>query len=245
VTTRRTLLAPAVLPALLLAALAPAPLASSASAATTRAATTSTVSLDGVTVRLAPGTSQVVTVNHTRGYHARVSLWRNLSSGWQLVKRARDGRIGYGGLVVGTKREQGTGTTPLGTYRLLGSFGTHPKAAAWDLRYRRIRSGDYWVEDNKSDYYNRYRNKSQGGFRWWLESGPNTSERLQDYPTQYEFAINTSFNRGQVRYRGAGIFLHVNGRGATAGCVSAPRWFMRAMMNRLDPARVPQIAIGR
>ena len=33
----------------------------------------------------------------------------------------------------------------------------------------------------------------------------------------------TDFNIKQVRHRGAGIFLHVNGAGATAGCVSAPR----------------------
>ena len=57
--------------------------------------------------------------------------------------------------------------------------------------------------------------------------------------------MNTSFNYSQVRHRGAGIFLHVNGRGATAGCVSVPRWFMRSTMVRLDPARVPVIAIGR
>ncbi len=201
--------------------------------------------LDGVTVALQPGTTQVITVNRTRSWHARVTFWRKTSAGWQAVLRSGNGRIGYGGLVVGTKRKQGTGTTPLGTYRLLGSFGTHARATGWDLPYRKIRPGDYWVEDNQSAYYNRYRNKSQGGFRWWLKSGQNTSERLADFPTQYEYAVNTAFNRSQVRHRGAGIFLHVNGRGATAGCVSAPRSFMRSAMVRLDPARVPVIAIGR
>ena len=130
----------------------------------------------------------------------------------------------------GTRRKQGTGTTPLGTYRLLSSFGTHARSAQWDLTYRKIRRGDFWVQDNESAYYNRYRNKSKGGFRWWLTSGPNTSERLTDFRQQYEYAVNTSFNARQVRYRGAGIFLHVNGSGATGGCVSAPRWFMRSAM---------------
>lgn len=214
--------------------LAPVPTASAA-----------TVQLDGVTVVLQSGTSQVVTVNRTSSWHARVTFWRKTTGGWQAVLRSGNGRIGYGGLVVGTKRKQGTGTTPLGSYRLLGSFGTHARASGWDLPYRRIRAGDYWVEDNQSAYYNRYRNTSQGGFRWWLRSGENTSERLKDFPTQYEYAVNTSFNLDQVRHRGAGIFLHVNGRGATAGCVSAPRSFMRSAMVRLDPARVPVIAIGR
>ena len=55
----------------------------------------------------------------------------------------------------------------------------------------------------------------------------------------------TSYNRKQVRHRGAGIFLHVNGAGATAGCVSAPRIFLRRLMWRLDPAQVPVMAVGR
>jgi len=205
----------------------------------------STVRLDGVTVALQPGTTQVITVNRTRSWHARVIFWHRTGAGWRAVQRVRDGRIGYGGLVVGSRRKQGTGTTPLGTYRLLSSFGTHAPGTSWDLAYRTIRRGDYWVEDNQSAYYNRYRNKSQGGFRWWLTSGQNTSERLTDFPKQYEYAVNTAFNHAQVRHRGAGIFLHVNGRGATAGCVSAPRAFLRAAMARLDPSGVPVIAIGR
>ena len=205
------------------------------------------VRLGGVRVALAPGTRQVVTVNHTRGYHAGVALWSQQQGRWQRVLAARDGRIGYGGLVAPHRRHQGTGTTPLGTVRLTSAFGRHPKAAGWDLAYRRIRKGDYWVEDNGSAYYNRYRNKAQGGFRWWLPtSDPNSSERLRSFPTQYEYSVVIGFNYDQpVRHRGAGIFFHVNGRGATAGCVSAPRWFLRRTFAALDPAQGPVIAIGR
>ncbi len=213
--------------------------------APTSPASAATVRLDGVNVALPAGTTQVITVNRTRSWHARVTFWRKTASGWQAVRKSTNGRIGYGGLVIGSRRKQGTGTTPLGTYRLLNSFGSHARAAAWNLPYRKVRAGDYWVEDNQSAFYNRYRNKSQGGFRWWLKSGADTSERLKDFPTQYEYAVNTAFNRNQVRHRGAGIFLHVNGSGATAGCVSVPRAFMRLAMNRLDPARLPVIAIGR
>jgi L,D-peptidoglycan transpeptidase YkuD (ErfK/YbiS/YcfS/YnhG family) len=158
----------------------------------------------------------------------------------------RDGRIGYGGLAAPRRRHQGSGTTPLGTTRLISAFGRHAKGRSWDLPYRRIRKGDYWVEDNGSRYYNRYRNKAQGGFRWWLPvSNVNSSERLRDFPVQYEYSVVTSYNRAQVRHRGAGIFLHVNGHGATAGCVSAPRPFLRKLMWRLDPDRAPVMAVGR
>jgi L,D-peptidoglycan transpeptidase YkuD (ErfK/YbiS/YcfS/YnhG family) len=205
------------------------------------------VVLDGVSVRLRAGTGQVVTVNRRSGSHARVSLWQRTADGWQLLARAKAGRIGYGGLVRPRERVQGSGTTPLGSYRLLWSFGTHARAATWDLSHREIRAGDYWVEDNRSAYYNRYRNKSEGGFRWRLPvSNVNGSERLRDYPTQYEYSIVTSYNYASpVRHRGAGIFLHVNGPGATAGCVSAPRWFLQRTLDVLDPDLVPVIAIGR
>ena len=210
-------------------------------------ADTQHVRLGGVSVALRPHTSQVVTVDRTRGYHAHLGFWTLQDGRWRQVYDVRDGRIGYGGLARPQHRVQGSGTTPLGTVRLISAFGRHPRSDAWDLPYRRIRRGDYWVEDNRSRFYNRYRNKAQGGFRWWLPSGAvNSSERLLDFPRQYEFSIVTSYNyAAQVRHRGAGIFLHVNGRGATAGCVSAPRSFLTRMMWRLDPARVPVMAVGR
>lgn len=205
------------------------------------------VTLGGVRVGLPAGSRQVVTVNHTTGTRARVTLWQRDAGTWHVLARSRSGRTGYGGLVAARLRKQATGTTPLGTFRLLSSFGTHAADPRWDLTYRTIRAGDYWVEDNGSAYYNRYRNKSQGGFRWWLpQSDDNSSERLRDFPTQYEYAVVTGFNYANpVRHRGAGIFLHVNGRGATAGCVSAPRWFLQRTMAALDPGLRPVIAIGR
>jgi hypothetical protein len=52
------------------------------------------VRLDGVTVHLRQGTRQVVTVNHTSGWHARVSYWALWQGRWRLQFRAHDGRIG-------------------------------------------------------------------------------------------------------------------------------------------------------
>jgi L,D-peptidoglycan transpeptidase YkuD (ErfK/YbiS/YcfS/YnhG family) len=217
----------------------------SQAAAATRA-TARQVTLGGVRVVIRPDTRQVVTVDHTTGYHARIGYWVLRGERWQRVYAVRDGRIGYAGLVAPRRRHQGSGTTPLGTVRLISAFGSHDRVSSWDLPYRRVRKGDYWVEDNGSRFYNRYRNRDRGGFRWWLPaSAVDGSERLRDFPVQYEYSIVTSYNRAQVRHRGAGIFLHVNGKGATAGCVSAPRAFLRRLMRRLDPDRAPVMAVGR
>ncbi|HZI97707.1 MAG TPA: L,D-transpeptidase family protein, partial [Actinomycetales bacterium] len=44
--------------------------------------------------------------------------------------------------------------------------------------------------------------------------------------------------------RGAAIFLHVNGSGATAGCVSIPEADLERVLRWLDPARSPVTVIG-
>jgi L,D-peptidoglycan transpeptidase YkuD (ErfK/YbiS/YcfS/YnhG family) len=232
----KTLAALALLSGLLAAPAAPAAEVRAERASKPRAGT---VVLDGVHVRLRPGTTQVLTVNATGGHRARVVLHVLADGRWRPVQATTDGRTGYGGLVAGPRRRQGTGTTPLGTFALLSAFGTHQRHPRWRLPYRRIRPGDFWVQDNRSPHYNRYRNVRLGGFR------PHTSERLTDYGRQYEYSVVTGFNLHQVRHRGAGIFVHVNGSGATAGCVSAPRRFLRLLLARLDADRHPLVAIGR
>ena len=73
----------------------------------------------------------------------------------------------------------------------------------------------------------------------------NGSERLADYPTEYRMSVVVAYNYyDRVRYRGAGIFLHVNGPGATAGCVSVPRDVMRRVLRWLDPAAQPVLVMG-
>jgi L,D-peptidoglycan transpeptidase YkuD (ErfK/YbiS/YcfS/YnhG family) len=238
---RRLVLTLAVVLPLLSAPVSPAPAGAAAPPGET-----GPLVLDGVTVAARAQTRQVVTVNRTRGHHARVTYWIKRGDVWLRKRETRDGRIGYGGLVPGRQRRQGSGTTPLGTYPLPSAFGRHRADPAWKLRYRTIRRGDFWVQDNASAYYNRYRHQSQGGFRWWLPtSHPESSERLTGYGRQYEYAVVVGFNVHQVRHRGSGIFLHVNGRGATAGCVSAPRAFLRQLMRRLDPDLHPVLAVGR
>ena len=211
-------------------------------------ATTSTrqITLDGVPVALPEHTGQVITARHTTGTYARVTFWTLRDGQWLVLARTTVGRTGYGGLVEPTTRRQGSGTTPLGTYYLPYTFGSQTRHQGWAMPYRKFDSNDYWVEDNASAYYNRYRSREQGGFRWNLVSPVNGSERLAATESQYRMTVVVAYNYyDRVRYRGAGIFLHVNGPGATAGCVSAPNWFMDVVMAHLDPDRKPVIAIGR
>lgn len=88
----------------------------------------------------------------------------------------------------------------------------------------------WWCQDNASSSYNR-----------WVEPlpadcAPGEAEHLVTYREQYAYALVMDFNYDRpVRGRGAGIFLHVDGKGATAGCVSVPQRSMRAILRWADP----------
>jgi L,D-peptidoglycan transpeptidase YkuD (ErfK/YbiS/YcfS/YnhG family) len=72
-------------------------------------------------------------------------------------------------------------------------------------------------------------------------------EHLADSPRSYEFAVSSGYNalpNRRVFGRGTAIFLHINHRGLTAGCVSVSRRAMIRLCRLLDPARRPACAIG-
>lgn len=171
--------------------------------------------------------------------YATVETYERRGTGWVRTS-STPGRIGANGFVAGSTRQQDTGTTPAGMYWVRTAFGVQPNPGT-RMPYTRVDSRYWWVEQKDSRYYNQLRLASQGGFRL----SHADSEHLVDYPTQYQWAAVVDFNRPHpVPGRGAGIFLHVNGRGATAGCVSVPATVMRATMRWLDPAKHPVIVMG-
>ncbi|UGY93263.1 L,D-transpeptidase family protein [Streptomyces gobiensis] len=111
------------------------------------------------------------------------------------------------------------------------------------MPYTVINDSHWWVQDPESKFYNQMHTEEGADFPL-TEEGERGSEHLINYPTQYAKALVINFNRWPaVPGRGAGIFLHVNGRGATAGCVSVPRATMDRIMSWIKPGSKPRIAI--
>ncbi|MFD7082625.1 L,D-transpeptidase [Streptomyces sp. NPDC002181] len=168
----------------------------------------------------------------------RLTWWDRRAGRWYEAGSA-EARFGSNGLTEGASRTQGTNTTPSGLYELPYAFGIRRAPAGTEFRYRRVTADSWWCQDNASPAYNR-----------WTEPlpahcAPGEAEHLVTYDKQYAHALVIGFNYEQpVRGRGAGIFLHVNGKGATAGCVSVPERSMRAILRWADPRRRPHIAIG-
>ncbi|GGY49116.1 L,D-transpeptidase family protein [Streptomyces omiyaensis] len=186
------------------------------------------------------GGSQLITAEapHPDATAGTLTWWDRRGGRWVRAGSA-PARFGAGGLTEGTTREQGTNTTPTGLYRLPYAFGTEPAPAGTSYAYARATDRSWWCQDNASRAYNR-----------WVEGLPEDcrateAEHLVAYRTQYAHALVIGFNYDRpVRGRGAGIFLHVDGEGATAGCVSVPAGAMRALLAWAEPARRPHIAVG-
>ncbi|KOU19099.1 L,D-transpeptidase family protein [Streptomyces sp. WM6368] len=168
----------------------------------------------------------------------RVIWWERWAGRWHESGSA-PARFGANGLTDGATRTQGTNTTPTGLYELPYAFGIRRAPVGTGHAYRRVSADSWWCQDNASAQYNR-----------WVEPlpadcAPGEAEHLVTYEKQYAHALVIGFNYDRpVRGRGAGIFLHVNGKGATAGCVSVPERAMRAILRWADPGRRPHIAIG-
>ncbi|MGW0119280.1 L,D-transpeptidase family protein [Streptomyces sp. NPDC003327] len=167
-----------------------------------------------------------------------VTWWDRRGGRWVAAGSA-PARFGANGLAEGATRRQGTRTTPTGLYRLPYAFGIRPAPAGTAYPYARVTDRSWWCQDNDSRAYNR-----------WVEGLPrdcraDEAEHLVTYGTQYAHALVIGYNYERpMRGRGAGIFLHVNGEGATAGCVSVPADAMRAILAWADPSRRPHIAVG-
>ncbi|MFJ6741835.1 L,D-transpeptidase [Streptomyces sp. NPDC091279] len=186
------------------------------------------------------GGSQLITAvaADTHATTGTVTWWDLRDGQWRETGSA-PARFGSHGLVEGTAREQGTSTTPTGLFGLPFAFGTEAAPPGTRHDYRAVTPTSWWCEDNSSRSYNRWTDPRPADCR------AAESERLADFPAQYAHALVVDFNYARpVRGRGAGIFLHVNGRGATAGCVSVPVEAMREILRWADPARSPHLAIG-
>jgi len=186
------------------------------------------------------GGSQLITaVAPKPGSTSGTVTWWGKRNGQWVKAGSAAARFGAKGLVEGTARRQGTNTTPTGLYALPYAFGIKGAPSGTTYRYRAVRQNSWWCQDNDSRRYNR-----------WVEPRPADcraaeSERLISYARQYAYAFVIGFNYAEpVRGRGAGIFLHVNGSGATAGCVSVPADAMRRILRWAEPEKRPHIAIG-
>jgi L,D-peptidoglycan transpeptidase YkuD (ErfK/YbiS/YcfS/YnhG family) len=201
----------------------------------------------------------VVTSSSWSTWHATLRAYgRDADGHWHLRLGPWRARVGARGMHVAATRRQSTLTTPAGTFDVLRAFGGRPDPGT-RLRYKQVDRSDWWPYDPKDPAtYNIFQPRRSTRARW----RPSWAEHLGDWAHgQYRYAVVIGYNlptgvhwsrslRQYVarhparRHGGGGIFLHVSGSGATAGCVSTSLVHVRRLLRWLDPARGPRIVVG-
>src|SRR2546421_4953347 len=127
-------------------------------------------------------------------------LWRKSGDCWLGVDGPWSAWLGERG--VSETRREGDRTTPAGAFGIQQTmYGLAPNPGV-RYAYHRIRCGDWWVEDSRSPYYNRFHHVRCGSkppFRV-------TSEDMSRSPTAYRHLAVIDFNTHPIlRGRGSGI----------------------------------------
>jgi L,D-peptidoglycan transpeptidase YkuD (ErfK/YbiS/YcfS/YnhG family) len=170
---------------------------------------------------------------------AEARLWRKSGECWVRVDGPWAAWLGRRG--VSERKQEGDRTTPAGAFGVWPvMYGVAPNPGV-RYRYRRVVCGDWWVEDARSPFYNRFRHVRCGArppFRI-------TSEDMSRSPTAYRHLAVIRYNMDPVvPGRGSGIFLHVSTGRPTLGCVSLPLPQLVKTLRWLRPASEPLIVIG-
>ena len=185
--------------------------------------------------------TQLVTVV-TRGRASTTGAlraWAKTGECWTLVSGPWTAWVGKRG--ISDNKHEGDRTTPSGVFPfnpVMYGIAANPGVR---FRYHRVTCGDWWVEDPRSPYYNRFRHVRCGArprFRI-------TSEDMSKSPTAYRHLAVIDYNTDPiVPGRGSGIFLHASTGRPTLGCVSLPLPKLLAILRWLRPAAEPLIVIG-
>jgi L,D-peptidoglycan transpeptidase YkuD (ErfK/YbiS/YcfS/YnhG family) len=200
---------------------------------------------------------QVIVVEAPRwsSTEGTLTAFEKRGGNWQVVQPTVRAQLGYGGLVRGDRRRQGTGTVPTGVFEILSGFGrkADPGTA---LDYIQVDRNDAWTYNPRvpSTY-----NVFQDADRSWKSYGGYVEE-LWDMGYQYDYVAVLDYNlpEGPIRTgangvrrssnppdtsRGGGIFLHVDNGNKTAGCIAVTKKVMRDLMTWMDPKKDPVIVI--
>ncbi|MEM1084188.1 MAG: L,D-transpeptidase family protein [Verrucomicrobiota bacterium] len=169
---------------------------------------------------------------------------------WKPVLGPWPGRLGKSGMIWGLglhpnppaaklKRE-GDWRAPAGVFRIGGAWGydaaikKHPK-----LFYRQITKRDLWVEDSKSEHYNRH---------LILDHDPASPWEMKQQMRQGDHAHSLKLfiaHNAPPRITpggGSAIFFHIwrsGGSKPTAGCTTISEERLRQMIAWIDPGKEP------
>ena len=160
---------------------------------------------------------------------------------WRAVGAPVDVIIGRTGLAWGRglhttqngpQKKEGDGKSPAGLFPLGASFGFAP-SADWKMPYLTLRETTECVDDGESTFYNQIVERTPSA-DW------KSSEKMRAV-NQYKWGAVVSHNTPAHKGDGSCIFLHIAGKGPTAGCTSMREEDLVTLLRWLDPKLSPRI----
>lgn len=182
------------------------------------------------TLKAAKDATQLIVVIGNRNDPAKSHLdWYKRDADGKLVQvMSREAVSGMNGIT--TEKHEGDKKTPAGVYTFAGAFGLKENPGTI-LPYHKIVSGDYYVDDPASKYYNQLVNTNQVAKDW------NSAEDLMKQAPQYNYGLIIDYNNERTPGKGSAIFLHCpksfNNTG-TSGCVSISENDMKQVICQVD-----------
>ena len=158
---------------------------------------------------------QLIVVVGTGGCGADVYYYKKSEDAWDMAWKEA-GIVGRNGIT--SRKAEGDGSTPAGTYGFTMAFGLKEDPGS-SLPYHKIVKGDYWVDDSASPYYNKLVNTAQTPKSW------NSAENMAAASPYYNYALALDYNGDCAPGKGSAIFLHcftASADSGSAGCIRLP-----------------------
>ena len=164
---------------------------------------------------------QLLLVECTGGSDAIARYYIKEAGGWRLLHRG-SAFIGKNGL---GKTGEGDAKTPSGELKPLFAFGIKPNPGTV-LPYLRVAPGTFAC-DGQGPNYNRV---------ICLPDGKDCpGEKMWQLSPEYDWGLQTDFNRECEYPKGSAIFVHCKGAKAyTGGCIALDRRYIRQILRTAD-----------
>lgn len=131
---------------------------------------------------------------------------------------------------ISLDKAEGDKKTPEGVFSAMFAFGLKDNPGSI-MEYRKITDGDYWVDDSKSFYYNKWVNIANAKKDW------TSAEDMMAASPYYNYALALNYNVEAVPGKGSAIFIHCTKSDtdtSSAGCIRIPEEYMKRLVQTVD-----------
>ena len=182
--------------------------------------------------------SQLVIVRCYGGSRCTLSFFEKTENGWELSAAlpAANGMIGEDGLSA--EKLPGDKVTPAGYFSLGPAYGMLAPVGIDTIDYHQFQSGDVWVTDPSSAYYNTLQNDHDHAADW------KESISLLTQDETYKYAVLVCHNVPEADpARGCAVFLNVSSGEATDGSIGLKEVTLFTLLQWLNGEADPHILL--